>query len=136
MIRKENVMSKNAIVLDDHYGDDGAVTAGMVLKDVSASRFKELEKKGLVREASAAEVKAGHKLQIETDPTKGEGNELRDDGPTIAEYVAAGYKASNYPPQGYASRSTPEEIAQAVESEKAAASPDNKKAADPKNKAS
>ena len=125
-------MSKNAIVLDDHYGDDGAVTAGMVLKDVSASRFKELEKNGLVREATAAEVKAGHKLQIEADPSKSEGNELRDDGPTIA----AGYKASNYPPEGYASRSTPEEIAQAVESEKAAASPDNKKAADPKNKAS
>lgn len=27
---------------------------------------------------------------------------LRQDGPTLAEYVAAGYKAENYPPQGYA----------------------------------
>jgi hypothetical protein len=39
---------------------------------------------------------------------------LRDDGPTIAEFVARGYIASNYPPEGYASRSTPEEIASAV----------------------
>jgi len=38
---------------------------------------------------------------------------LRLDGPTIAEFVAAGYLAANYPPTGYASRSTPEEIAAA-----------------------
>lgn len=45
---------------------------------------------------------------------------LREDGPTIAEYVSAGYLASNYPPNGYASRSTPEEIAAAVAAENAA----------------
>lgn len=39
---------------------------------------------------------------------------LRDDGPTVAEFVAAGYRAANYPPSGYASRSTPEEIAEAI----------------------
>ncbi|MGZ5987405.1 MAG: hypothetical protein ACXWLZ_00010 [Rhizomicrobium sp.] len=38
-------------------------------------------------------------------------------GPTIAEWVAAGYKASAYPPSGYASKSTPEEIAAAVAAE-------------------
>ena len=38
-------------------------------------------------------------------------NGLRTDGPTVAEYVAAGYLATNYPPHGYASRSTSEEIA-------------------------
>lgn len=36
--------------------------------------------------------------------------ELRQDGPTIAEYVAAGFDPSNYPPKGYASKSTEEEI--------------------------
>lgn len=40
--------------------------------------------------------------------------QLREDGPTIAEFLAAGYQASNYPPKGYASRSTAEEIAAAV----------------------
>lgn len=39
---------------------------------------------------------------------------LRMDGPTIAEFLAAGYAAENYPPQGYASRSTPDEIAAAL----------------------
>lgn len=39
---------------------------------------------------------------------------LRTDGPTIAEFIAAGYSAANYPPQGCASRSTPEEIAAAL----------------------
>jgi hypothetical protein len=43
-----------------------------------------------------------------------------EDGPTVAEYVSAGYLASNYPPRGYASRSTAEEIAAAVAAEKAA----------------
>lgn len=38
----------------------------------------------------------------------------REDGPTVAEYVAAGYLASNYPPSGYASLSTPDEIAAAI----------------------
>lgn len=41
-------------------------------------------------------------------------DELRTDGPTVSEYVAAGYQAQNYPPQGYASRSTLEEITDAV----------------------
>ncbi|GER21486.1 hypothetical protein [Variovorax boronicumulans] len=44
---------------------------------------------------------------------------LRINGPTVAEFVAAGYLASNYPPSGYESRSTPEEIAAAVDAQKA-----------------
>lgn len=36
--------------------------------------------------------------------------ELRQDGPTVEEYVAAGYKAEDYPPKGYASKSSEEEI--------------------------
>lgn len=44
----------------------------------------------------------------------------QNEGPTIEEFVAAGYRAENYPPQGYESRSTPEEIAAAIEAQKAA----------------
>lgn len=58
-------------------------------------------------------------------------DDLRQDGPTVADFVAAGYKASNYPPHGYASRSTAEEIAAAVAAEK---SPEPKKAPSVKNK--
>ena len=42
---------------------------------------------------------------------------LREDGPTVVEFIAAGYKASAYPPKGYAARSTPEEIAEALKAE-------------------
>lgn len=72
-------MSKNAMVLDDHFGDDGSVTAGRILKDVATKRFEELEKKGLVREATAEEVKAGDQHQIEADPTKDDGEKKADD---------------------------------------------------------
>jgi len=45
---------------------------------------------------------------------------IRKDGPTVAEYVAAGYLASGYPPKGYASRSTEDEIADAIAAHAAA----------------
>lgn len=61
---------KNAFVLDDHHGDDGTVIAGMILKDVTNQRFEALEKAGLVREATAAEVKEGFKPEIEADESK------------------------------------------------------------------
>lgn len=74
-------MSKNALVLDDHFGDDGSVTAGMILKDMTTKRFDELEKKGLVREATAGEVKAGDQHEIEADPTKDAGGEKQGEDP-------------------------------------------------------
>lgn len=70
MIRKEKHMSKNAYVLDDHFGDDGHVTAGMILHDVTSKRFEELEKKGLIREATPEEVKAGDQHSIDEDESK------------------------------------------------------------------
>lgn len=47
------------------------------------------------------------------------GDGLKQDGPTVAEFVKAGYSASNYPPAGYASKSTPEEVAEAIKAEEA-----------------
>ncbi|MCQ3000466.1 HeH/LEM domain-containing protein [Pseudomonas syringae] len=49
--------------------------------------------------------------------TNGKSSSLREDGPTIGEFIAAGYKASNYPPEGYASRSSADEIAEALKAE-------------------
>ncbi len=60
-------------------------------------------------------------LAAAVSPAAGNGagsDQLRQDGPTVAEYVAEGYKASNYPPQGYASRSTQEEIDELRKAEK------------------
>lgn len=42
-----------------------------------------------------------------------------DAGPTIKEWVEAGYLASNYPPKGFNSKSTPEEIDDAIKAETA-----------------
>jgi hypothetical protein len=61
-------------------------------RDFDKVDFDRLRELGAVREASA----------------------LRVDGPTVAEYVAAGYPASRYPPDGFAPRSTPEEMAAAI----------------------
>lgn len=47
---------KKAYVLSDHLGDNGFVREGMILKDVTDSRFKQLEKKKLVREATADDL--------------------------------------------------------------------------------
>lgn len=52
--------------------------------------------------------------------TGGNGDELKQDGPTVAEYVERGYLAKNYPPSGYASKSTAEEIAAAVKAQEEA----------------
>jgi hypothetical protein len=55
-------------------------------------------------------------LEKVSEQLKGELNDPKL-GPTVAEWVAAGYKARNYPPHGYEPRSTPEEIAAAVAAE-------------------
>lgn len=44
--------------------------------------------------------------------------ELRTDGPTVLEFIEAGYLAINYPPAGFASRSSQEEIDQAIAAHK------------------
>ena len=57
-------------------------------------------------------------LGVASYPNQLDANGLKLDGPTIAEFVAAGYPAVNYPPEGYASRSSQEEIDAAIEAEK------------------
>lgn len=49
------------------------------------------------------------------------GEVLKQDGPTVKEWVEAGYKASEYPPAGYAIKSSQDEINQLIEKEKAEA---------------
>lgn len=44
----------------------------------------------------------------------GGGDGPRQDGPTVGEFIAAGYQATGYPPEGYASRSSQEEIDAAI----------------------
>jgi hypothetical protein len=62
---------KNAYVLEHHLGDDGTVTEGMILTDITEKRFDALKKRGLVREATAEEVKAGYQPKIAADESAG-----------------------------------------------------------------
>lgn len=104
-----------------------------------------------VTRTRAAELKANGLVEIISDedhPDDGS-EDLRTDGPTVEEYVAAGYPASAYPPSGYASRSSAEDVAHAiaaqadgskqedkpVNDEKQIAPITNKAARVPKNKA-
>lgn len=48
-----------------------------------------------------------HDLGNAPNNKDGEGDELRKDGPTLEEYVKAGYSAENYPPTGYAEVPSP-----------------------------
>ncbi|MHA0333668.1 hypothetical protein [Sphingomonas aquatilis] len=101
-----------------------------------------------VTRARGSQLKANGLVEILADDDEDSG-ELKTDGPTVGEYVAAGYPAKNYPPHGYASRSTPDEIAEAINQQesapvtndqtnggqKAAPAPENKAAPKPANKA-
>lgn len=60
---------KNAYVIEHHLGDNGNVTDGMILENITQKRFDALEKKGLVREATAAEVKEGFKAPFTASGT-------------------------------------------------------------------
>jgi hypothetical protein len=77
---------KNAIVLVHHLGDDGVVDEGMILTDVATKRFDTLEKSGLIREATAEEVKAGYQPKIDKDES---GGKLADDPENKAAAAAA-----------------------------------------------
>lgn len=57
-------------------------------------------------------------LGVASYPGQLDANGLKLDGPTVADFVAAGYLAVNYPPEGYASRSSQEEIDAAIEAQK------------------
>ncbi len=98
---------------------------------VTRTRAKQLEANGLV-------------TILSDDPV--DDDEPKTDGLTISEFVEAGYDPKNYPPAGYASRSTTDEIAAAIAKQetdamitdgaaKAATPPENKKAQAPANKA-
>lgn len=57
-------------------------------------------------------------LGVASYPEQLDANGLKLNGPTIAEFVGAGYLAVNYPPEGYASRSSKEEIDAAIDAQK------------------
>jgi len=82
-----------------------AQAAGLTIRDPNAYRAGDFieHADGVAGDAPAAYLEAFDLVEM-----------LRSDGPTVTEFVAAGYLASNYPPEGYESCSTAQEIADAI----------------------
>lgn len=53
-----------------------------------------------------------NKLAMPRDLVKNDADELLTNGPTFDEWVKKGYAAEGYPPRGYASKHTPEQLAE------------------------
>ena len=92
---------KNAYVLEQHIGDNGNVTEGMILESITEKRFDALEKKGLVREATAAEVKEGYKPPFAETGIVGAGEaEAADEGGEKAAPTHSNKKAADTATKG------------------------------------
>lgn len=99
-------MSKSVfLVLTSAIGLAGEIARAGDVVEVTPAEATNLLRRGKGRLATA------------DDGVEVEAEGLRTDGPTIAEFVAAGYPAANYPPAGYEPNSTAEEIAAAVAAE-------------------
>lgn len=132
-------MGKNAYVIEHHHGDDGTVSEGKILRDITTKRFDELEKKGLVREATDAEVEAGDQHAFEKDTSgdnDGQGSAFTMKHKSGGKFVITG---PGLPEDGEAVQG--KEAAQArlaalqdAAGEKQAATPENKQAPEPANK--
>lgn len=72
-----------------------------------AAAAEEIARRARAEAEAAKALKAAEQKKVEETLKTAA---LRQDGPTIAEFVAAGYKPSAYPPAGYASKSPQEEI--------------------------
>lgn len=115
---------------DEHVGKD-AVRIGGRIERGSGSPFAALspekkrqyaaleklvvaEQKLADAHAALVQAEADHEAALAAAEPKPDGK-----GPTVEEWVAAGYQAINYPPSGYESRSTQEEIDAAIAKQKA-----------------
>ncbi|BEV02207.1 hypothetical protein [Novosphingobium olei] len=91
--------------------------SGDVMTEESAARFG-LDADAMIETREAQRVK--DKVPTTVEAPESEPEPLREDGPTVLEFIAEGYLAENYPPEGYAARSTGEEIATAIQLQAAA----------------
>jgi hypothetical protein len=111
------VSARPGVNIADHIGADSAMVDEPLYEELSEEHDQavaEAEAKAL----DEADAHAAACAARDEEQAKAEEERLKEDGPTIAEWVAAGYPPENYPPTGYASRSTPEEIAAAIEAAK------------------
>ena len=92
--------------------EDVRVVPVKALFALRAVNAKDLEIQEVEEEPEApsrpmtAEVVTG-KPAGETKPEGEQPEKLRDDGPSLEQYIKAGYDAAGYPPKGYAPKNSP-----------------------------
>lgn len=87
---------------------NGAWTIRMKARRGGHDYFRTVERADAVDDEALAAAAAEFVGEVEQAIA---GGKLRADGPTIAEWVKAGYSAGNYPPRGYLSREPAEDLA-------------------------
>lgn len=98
-----------ALSAEEETGPVAVLEDGTVIRGKAAAEILRLR----VSEGQSTDAKAPQEKKL---------SELKQDGPTIEEWVLAGYAAKGYPPHGYASRSTDAEIQAAIAAQDAAKS--------------
>jgi hypothetical protein len=101
-------------------GEDEKHVVASMFPGVAARVFENLDELGL----PDSYFKATGRLTAADAPETAWPTIDPNSGPTIAEWVAAGYRASAYPPGGYNSKSTQEEIDAAIAAQVEAPAPE------------
>lgn len=92
--------------------------AGVTVKSKSKAKasfyFDAGAEKLKYTEATKKAIQAREGFEDDAKEAEEKETDLKPGGPTIAEFIKAGYDPKGYPPKGYAAVSTPEEIAKAI----------------------
>lgn len=122
-------------VLKAHLGQHGAIVQAGAEIECDVQRHRALARNGIVpwpdgegpTAAGAAPGQPGVITNKSFKPRRSrvveQISELKQDGPTVEAWVEAGYRASNYPPRGYESKSSAAEIEAAIAAQAAAERP-------------
>ncbi|WP_439392331.1 hypothetical protein ACRQ5Q_22305 [Bradyrhizobium sp. PMVTL-01] len=113
------VSARPDVNIADHLGQREKLVDEPLYVEISEEHNQALDE----AEAKAAEQADAHAEACaarDAEQAKAAEDDKVPLGPTIEEFVAAGYRAENYPPVGYAARSTPDEVQKAIEAQRAA----------------
>lgn len=102
------VTAKNLVILED---DDAPTAEQIAAQKVADQTGKppaiQPGTQELTASAPSPEVVAPVVTQAAAPVAAQEPEKLREDGPSLEQYVKAGYDAAGYPPKGYAAKNSP-----------------------------
>lgn len=116
-------MAKVTVLKAHRSADLGRMVDAGETIEIDAQRQRALARNGIVPPLEGDEIaqpRDGALTNASFKSRREPLTELKDDGPTVEEWVTAGYRASKYPPSGYKSKSSPAEIKAAVDAQRKA----------------